>query len=40
MPRVALAALFALTCSPALAQPPALHVAIRCDAGCARTGGG
>jgi hypothetical protein len=38
MPRAALVALIALTCSPALAQPPALHVAIRCDADDLRVG--
>jgi hypothetical protein len=38
MPRAALVALIALTCSPALAQPPALQVAIRCDAGDLRVG--
>ena len=38
MPRAALVALLALTCSPALVQPPALHVAIRCDADDLRVG--
>ena len=38
MPRVALVGLIALTCSAALVQPPALHVAIRCDADGLRVG--
>lgn len=36
--RGALAGLFTLTCSPALTQPPALHVEIRCDADDLRVG--
>jgi hypothetical protein len=38
MPRAALVALIALTCNPALVQPPALRVAIRCDADGLRVG--
>lgn len=38
MSRTALGALIALTCSPTLAQPPALHVLIRCDAVDLRVG--
>ena len=38
MPRTALVGLIALMCSRALAQPPALHVEIRCDADDLRVG--
>jgi hypothetical protein len=38
MPRAALVALIAFTCSLAPGQPPALHVAIRCDADQLRVG--
>src|SRR4051794_33301780 len=38
MARAALVALIALTCNPALVQPPALRVAIRCDADGLRVG--
>ena len=38
MPRAALVALIALMCSSAPVQPPALHVAIRCDADDLRVG--
>jgi hypothetical protein len=38
MPRAALAVLIALTCSSAPVQPPALQVAIRCDAHDLRVG--
>lgn len=38
MLRAAFVALIALTCSSAMAQPPALHVAIRCDADDLRVG--
>ena len=38
MPRAALVGVIALTCSPVLAQPPALHVEIRCDADNLRVG--
>jgi hypothetical protein len=38
MPRTALVTLIALTSIPGLVQPPALHVAIRCDANDLRVG--